>query len=279
MKYRSRLMLMLSGCLALSSLFTTTTNASEAAKQSAIAKSAQAVASTKKLQSIYSRNKALYDSAEYKNRIAAITVQNSEFYIKDIDEALFARIKGKSYKENCVVPLEDLKYIHVLHKDINGNIHKGEMICNIYIAADVLEIMKALYDQGYPIERMQLIDDFNADDELSMESNNSSSFNYRFISHTNKVSKHGLGLAVDINTLYNPYIKQVNGKTIIEPLTAGAYVDRTKSFAYKIDTADVCYKLFTSKGFEWGGNWKSAKDYQHFELSDKTIAFLYPDNK
>ena len=121
MKYRRHMVLMLSGALAFSSLFTTTAIASEAAKPSAIAKSAQAAVSTKKLQSIYSRYKALYDSAEYKNRIAAITAQNSEFYIKDIDENLFAR---KSYKENCVVPLEDQKYIHVLHKDINGNIHK-----------------------------------------------------------------------------------------------------------------------------------------------------------
>ena len=28
-----------------------------------------------------------------------------------------------------------------------------------------------------------------------------------YISHTNKISKHGLGMAVDINTLYNPYHK------------------------------------------------------------------------
>ncbi|MBQ3746285.1 MAG: M15 family metallopeptidase, partial [Kiritimatiellae bacterium] len=32
------------------------------------------------------------------------------------------------------------------------------------------------------------------------------------MSHTNTVSKHGAGLAVDINPLYNPYYKMVRGK-------------------------------------------------------------------
>ena len=92
-------------------------------------------------------------------------------------------------------------------------------------------------------------------------------------------SKHGLGFAVDINTLYNPYTKEVNGKRILEPATAGEYVDRNKDFPYKIDHSDLCYKLFTEHGFEWGGDWKSAKDYQHFEVPDDIASKLYPNNK
>lgn len=59
---------------------------------------------------------------------------------------------------------------------------------------------------NYPIERIRLMDDYNADDETAMRDNNTSSFNFRFISHSTKVSKHGLGLAVDLNTLYNPFV-------------------------------------------------------------------------
>ena len=88
-----------------------------------------------------------------------------------------------------------------------------------------------------------------------------------------------MGLAVDINTLYNPYVKITDDKRIVEPATAEAYVDRTKNFPHKIDTDDLCYKLFTAHGFVWGGNWKSVKDYQHFELPDKIVAKLYPNNK
>ena len=56
------------------------------------------------------------------------------FYISKIDEIIFSRIKGKSYKDNCTLPLEDLRYLHVLHKDINGETKEGEIICNVYIA-------------------------------------------------------------------------------------------------------------------------------------------------
>ena len=201
----------------------------------------------------------------------------SGFWISEIDEATFARMKGKSYKDNCPIPLEDLRYLHVLHKDINGITHEGELVCNVYIASDVLEIFRALFLADYPIERVRLVDEYGADDETSMRDNNSSCFNFRFISHTTKISKHGLGLAVDINTLYNPYVKTVNGKLIIEPATAGEYTDRSKNFPYKIEKGDLCYKLFTERGFEWGGEWKTVKDYQHFEVSDEIARKLYPN--
>ena len=97
------------------------------------------------------------------------------------------------------------------------------------------------------------------------------SFNFRFISHTTTISKHGRGLAVDINPLYNPYIKEVNGQRSLEPSTAEPYVDRTADFPYKIDHNDLCYKLFMEHGFEWGGDWENAKDYQHFEVPDSVI--------
>ena len=199
------------------------------------------------------------------------------FWISEIDDATFARIKGKSYKDDCPIPLEDLRYLHVLYKDLKGVTHGGELICNVYIASDVLDIFSALFLADYPIERVRLVDEYNADDETSMRDNNSSCFNFRFISHTTKISKHGLGLAVDINTLYNPYVKTVDGKLIIEPATAEEYTDRSKSFPYKIEKGDLCYKLFTEKGFEWGGEWKTVKDYQHFEVSDEVAAKLYPN--
>lgn len=178
---------------------------------------------------------------------------------------------GNTYKEECIVPREDLRYILALHKDKDGNVHQGEMVVHKLIAEDVLEILEKLYDANYPIERMVLPDNYMADDEIMMRDNNSSSFNFRFISHTTRVSKHGLGMAVDINTLYNPYHKIVtneDGTTteVIEPATGAPYLDREKDFDYKINKDDLCYKLFTEKGFEWGGDWTDRKDFQHFEL-------------
>lgn len=198
------------------------------------------------------------------------------FYISELDEELMARIRGRSFKDNCTVPPGDLRYLHVLHKDLDGNVLEGEMICNKYIAEDVLEILRILYENDYPIEKIRLVDEYDAVDEASMADNNSSSFNFRFVSYTNHVSKHGYGLAVDINPLYNPYTKVVNGKRSVEPANGVPYLDRKKEFPYKITRDDLCCRLFLEHGFSWGGDWENSKDYQHFEVPTSVVRSLYP---
>lgn len=188
-----------------------------------------------------------------------------QFYISEIPDDIFEKMQGKSYKVDCTLPRENLRYIHVLHVGFDNQVHEGELVVNKDIADDVLEIFKELYESGYQIEKVRLVDEYDADDEASMSDNNSSAFNFRFISHTTKISKHGMGMAVDINTLYNPYVKTVDGELSIEPANAADYVDRGKDFPHKIDHDDLCYKLFTEHGFEWGGDWTHSKDYQHFE--------------
>ena len=88
-----------------------------------------------------------------------------------------------------------------------------------------------------------------------------------------------LGLAVDINTLYNPYTKIVDGQRIVEPINGEPYLDRDADFPYKIDHEDLCYMLFIEHGFEWGGDWEDRKDYQHFEIPTDVIAEWYPENQ
>ena len=192
--------------------------------------------------------------------------ENRFFYVSPIPDDIFRLMQGKTYKKNCTIPRRELRYLRCLHTDKDGRSIVGEMVLNKAIAHDVLDILHQLYHSKYPIERMRLIDYWDADDERAMRDNNSSSFNFRFISHTKTVSKHGKGLAIDINTLYNPYHKVLkNGKVIVEPSTGRAYLNRTKNHTYMIQKGDLCYRLFKSKGFRWGGEWKHSKDYQHFE--------------
>ena len=189
------------------------------------------------------------------------------FRASKIDAALFARIDGRSYKKGCRVPLDELRYLQVLHIGFDGETHVGELICNEAIADDLLEIFQTLYEARYPIERMVLIDEYDADDTRSMEANNSSGFNYREIRNTGKLSNHSFGFAVDINPLRNPCVITRNGRTSVDPEAGRPYADRTQDFVGKIDHDDLCYKEFRKHGFEWGGDWKSLKDYQHFEKS------------
>ncbi len=185
-----------------------------------------------------------------------------------IDDRTFSLMYGKSYKKDCTISRTDLRLLKVLHRDGSGNIRLGELVCHKNIANDLLDIFKTLYRAGYPIERMTLVDNYNADDEASMAANNTSCFNYRRIAGAKKLSLHSQGKAIDINPLYNPCVKhRKDGTTTVTPTNGKSYADRTKSFAYKIVQGDLCYKEFIRHGFKWGGAWKSLKDYQHFEKS------------
>mgnify|MGYP003303810940 FL=1 len=187
------------------------------------------------------------------------------FVVEPISDAVFARMQGKSYKENCAIPRSELRYIKALHITLDGVIKRGEMVVNRAISDDIVKILRALFDAGYPIERMVLVDEYNADDEASMEANNSSAFNYRTTPGGTRLSAHSRGMAVDINPLYNPYVKVLSDRTIVAPKAATEFVERSGAFPYKIDRDDVCCRLFLEHGFEWGGDYKSIKDYQHFE--------------
>ncbi len=176
------------------------------------------------------------------------------------------RMQGRSYPEGCPVPLSDLRYLRVLHADAEGRTLRGELVCNKAIAQDLLEIFRQLYVQRYPIERMRLIDDYEASDERSMQANNTSAFCYRRVAGSSRLSAHARGMAVDINPLYNPCVRRMrDGKTRVQPANARRYVQRNQRLPYMMSADDLCVRLFRQHGFRWGGAWRSVKDYQHFE--------------
>lgn len=192
------------------------------------------------------------------------------FFSEPLTDEIKERIMGISYPEegSTEITLDELAYLNVLYNDFEGGVQTGELICNEYIALDLLEIFEELYRSGYQFEEISLIDKYDGDDTLSMEHNNTSCFNYRIVDGTDHLSKHAYGLAIDINPFYNPYVvynKDGTGETYISPQGSEAYADRSKDFPYKIDENDLCYKLFIQHGFTWGGNWNSSKDYQHFQ--------------
>lgn len=202
------------------------------------------------------------------------------FYYEPLSNDLISYITGISYpalpseasentlnvREQNDISYADLRYVHIVHYDFDGNLAEGELICHNFIAEDLLEIFYDLYASEYQIEKVTLIENYNSDDTASMADNNTSCFNYRVVDGTKSLSKHALGLAVDINPLYNPYIRyDKKGGQTVSPVEGEAYADRTVSFPYKIDPDDLCYRLFTEHGFTWGGNWNSSKDYQHFQ--------------
>ena len=183
------------------------------------------------------------------------------FSSTSIPDSVAARMRGVSYPADAEIRLVELRYLQLSYIDFEGCPQVGEMVCNQAVAEDLVAIFRALYDARYPIRSMRLIDDFDGDDEASMEADNTSCFNYRRKTGMKSLSKHALGLAVDVNPLENPYVRGSR----VRPAGSASFADRSRDFPHKIDRNDLCYKLFREHGFSWGGTWRSVQDYQHFE--------------
>lgn len=151
----------------------------------------------------------------------------------------------------------ELRLVTVQYFGYDDNLHQGQLIINKKVADDIIEIFNLIEKIKFPVQKVVPLVKYNWSDEKSMEDNNTSGFNYRFVSGTKILSMHANGLAIDINPKQNPYIK--NGKISPEGSEHNPIAKGTITADSEIVDA------FKSKGWLWGGDWKSIKDYQHFQ--------------
>jgi len=171
------------------------------------------------------------------------------------------KIMGISFNKKTPVKMNDLSYVKVRYIGFDNKEHQGELIVHKKLAKDVSEIFEELYKKRYPIDKIRLVDEYKGSDDLSMKANNTSAFNTRTVAGKNKLSNHSYGMAIDINPLQNPHVAGSN----VSPATAKAYANRKVVRKGMIVKGDACYNAFKKRGWIWGGEWKSSKDYQHFE--------------
>ena len=183
--------------------------------------------------------------------------------VSRIDADLAGRMR-RSHRPGCPVSLRDLRYLRMTHRDFDGRARTGEMVVHRRWARPVAEAFGRLYDAGFPIARMRLVDDYRADDDLSMAANNTSGFNCRRVAGQTSWSQHARGEAIDINPVQNPYVR--SGRVDPPAGRAFAAVRRDRSAPARlgvIRAGDLPVTAFTRIGWEWGGDWVSSKDYQH----------------
>ncbi|NYE35412.1 poly-gamma-glutamate synthesis protein (capsule biosynthesis protein) [Nocardioides cavernae] len=183
--------------------------------------------------------------------------------VSRIDAALAQRMR-RSHRPGCPVPLDDLRHVRVVHRDLDGRARSGELVVHRRWARDVTEVFGRLYAAGWPIARMRLVDDYGADDDLSMAANNSSAFNCRRVAGQESWSLHAYGAAIDLNPVQNPYVRP--GR--VDPPAGRRFVavDRARSAPVApgvVREDDLVVSAFARIGWEWGGDWVSSKDYQH----------------
>jgi hypothetical protein len=189
--------------------------------------------------------------------------------ITPLPDDVRAEMIGVSWREGCPVTLDELRLLKPRYLGFDGETRTGEIVVHHSAADDVAAIFEELYAAGFQIERMARIDAYGGDDDKSMAANNTSAFNCRPVAGRNKgFSRHAYGIAIDVNPKTNPFVrlgKGKGGKDRVDPPGGEAYLDRTQKLPGLIVKGDAAYKAFTRRGFTWGGDWRTIKDYQHFQ--------------
>ena len=143
--------------------------------------------------------------------------------------------------------------------------HTGSLVVAASVTDAVLEAFRTLYDQRFPIRRMDPVDVYGGDDDASMAADNTSAFNCRqAVSDGDpQWSTHAYGLAIDVNPVENPYLF---GDRVLPP--AGAeYLDRSDFRPGMAVSGGVLTSAFAAVGWSWGGTWSGNPDYQHFSAT------------
>ena len=109
-----------------------------------------------------------------------------QFSARPIDAALAVRMQP-SWRPGCPVGLESLRYLTMRHWGYDGKAHTGELVVNADAVGAIQSVMTKLWNARFPIERMELVDNFVADDDASMAANNTSAFNCRFVEGTTRL--------------------------------------------------------------------------------------------
>ncbi len=170
-----------------------------------------------------------------------------------------------SWRDDCPVGVDDLRYLTVSHYGFDGEFHTGEMIVNVAVAEDVVDVFGRLHEARFPIEQMRVIRADEIDDHPTGDWNETTSFVCRPAVGSSNWSQHAFGLAIDVNPFHNPYLK---GDLVI-PELASAYTDRDHVRPGMIVDGDVVVEAFAEIGWAWGGDWNTLKDWMHFSLTGR----------
>jgi len=174
-------------------------------------------------------------------------------------------MRGVSWRPGCPVHLRDLRLLRLTHWGFDGRRRTGRLVVHRDVARDLVAVFRRLYDARFPVRRMVPVDRYGASDFRSIEADNTSAFNCRFVEGTTRWSEHAYGRAIDLNPIENPYVS--GGRT--SHRASVPYLDRSRWRPGMAVEGGTVVRAFDAIGWGWGGRWSGVKDYQHFSRSGR----------
>jgi len=177
-----------------------------------------------------------------------------------------ATMTGVSWHRGCPVSLDDLRLVRARYVGFDGRSHAGRIVVHREVARDVVTVLRRLYAARFPIRRMVPVDAYGGSDFRSIEADNTSAFNCRYVDGSTRWSEHAYGRAIDLNPIENPYVTS-SGTT--SHAASRPYLRRASYRPGMAVEGGVVVRAFDTVGWGWGGRWSGARDYQHFSASGR----------
>lgn len=170
------------------------------------------------------------------------------------------RMRGVSWRadEPRCPPLAELALLEIGHLDFDGQSQRGQLVVARELVPPTRALFARLWQLGFPLRGMRLIEEHGGSDEASMAADNSSAFNFRTVAGLQLLSQHALGRAIDLNPCENPWLHGAR----IEPAAGAAFLDRRDVRPGMIVRPGPVTALLDELGWEWGGDWPRP-DYHH----------------
>lgn len=169
-------------------------------------------------------------------------------------------IARSSWVEGCPVAPTDLAWLRLTFWGFDAQRHTGELLVHRTAADDIVSVFRTLYRERFPQEQVGIVRSYDPDAPATGDGNGTGSFVCRPSTGATYFSQHAYGLAIDVNTFQNPYVKG----DVVLPELASSYLRRDVVRPGMIVAAGPVVEAFARIGWEWGGDWNRSKDYQHF---------------
>ena len=221
--------------------------------------------------------------------LAAVASAAAGQSVQPVDNALCAGMKAAHVvNPGAPVGCERLSLVIFGYVDFEGQQHDdGQIVVMDAVAARVLRIFQTLHERGFPIAKAKLMDAYAGNDEASMADDNTSAFNDRDVTGSDRKSLHAYGVAIDLNPVQNPFIErgaELGAVFVVHPAEGAGYLNRMierPGKPVRRGFAEAVAQVFLENGFTvWGGNWDDPIDYQHFDIGRpmaEALAKLSPE--
>ena len=194
----------------------------------------------------------------------ALGTTGYEARVAPVPEDLRELMDGTTWEPSCPVGPDQLRLLRLVHHDLTGAQRWGSLVVHRTVVGDLVTAFGELHARGFPIARMQPAARFDGDDGVSMAANNTSAFNCRRVTGGSGWSEHSYGWAIDLNPVQNPYVRG----GVVLPEQGRGHLERGELRPGML-TRPGTVEAFDAVGWGWGGDWASAKDYQHVSLTGR----------